>query len=154
MKFSILATILATASAQVIIVRPDKTTGVINNTPGCYGIYPDIAEVKNADNLKLEFYNDWNCKGSKVEETNGNRVFNNPVNALSIKVSPKSRARHLRASHRPSDDRFSLGDLVGNSHFLDDIKIDNFSNFLSDYLPGFVPKKSCNLFTHITQGCN
>ncbi|KXN66550.1 hypothetical protein CONCODRAFT_168301, partial [Conidiobolus coronatus NRRL 28638] len=146
--------ILATVSAQVTIVRPDKTTSIINNTPGCYGIYPDIAEVKNADHVKLEFYNDWNCKGSKVEESNGNRVFSKPVNALSIRVSPKSRARHLRASRQASEDRYSLNDLVKNSHFSDDIKLENLSDFLSDYLPGFVPKKNCNLFTHITQGCN
>jgi hypothetical protein len=145
MKFSIIATILATASAQVTLVRPDKTTGIINSTPGCYGIYPDIAEVKNADNLKLEFYNDWNCKGSKVEESSGNKVFNKPVNALSIRVSPKSRARHLRAHH---ENRETEQPRRGQNS-LQEFDIEDVKDFISEFLP-----EDCNVYTGIVHGCD
>jgi hypothetical protein len=143
MKFSILATILATSSAQVTLVRPDKTTGIINNTPGCYGIFPDISEVKNADNLKLEFYNDWNCKGSKVEESSGNKIFSSPVNALSIKVSPKTRARHVRASREDhKSHKSSVIELLNNLSEDDGIEV------ISQYLPD-----DCNVYTGVVDGC-
>jgi hypothetical protein len=143
MKFSVIATIIATASAQITIVRPDKTTGVINSTPGCYGIFPDVSEVKGAENFKLEFYSDWSCKGSKVDESTGNKVFSKPVKALSIKVSPKTRARHVRASHdNRKSDKSNVVELLDNLSEEDAIEV------ISEFLPD-----DCNVYTGAVDGC-
>jgi hypothetical protein len=143
MKFSILATIIATASAQLTIVRPDKTTGALPNAPGCYGIFPDVSEVKGAENFKLEFYSDWSCKGNKVDEAIGNKIFTSPVNALSIKVSPKTRARHVRASHdNHKSDKSSVVELLDNLSEEDAIEV------ISEFLPD-----DCNVYTGNVDGC-
>jgi hypothetical protein len=90
MKLSTAVIAISTTTAQISIGRSDNTISDIECVPGCYPILPAIIMAKVAENFKVEFYNDYNCQGSKVGEASNYSAFEAPIHATSVKVIKSS----------------------------------------------------------------
>jgi hypothetical protein len=77
MKLLTISILTSIITAQIELTRPDGTTAIISDNPGCYCIQPPIQEITNSEGCSFEFYDNWTCSGDIIDEAEDSVKFLN-----------------------------------------------------------------------------